>query len=93
MTVKSYSDLVAEATDQVLEAFGQAQEFSLRATEAAVSLVPGDPALRLAQRLPAPKHMVQTTFDVAAKALDHQRRYALRMTDVLVGGAARATTE
>jgi hypothetical protein len=87
MTEKSYQEGVREAAEQVLDAFAQAQDFSLRATEAAVGLLPGDPPLRAAQKLPSLSEVVATSYYLAAKALDQQRQYALGMAEIVTRGA------
>jgi len=76
----SYAELATEATGNALAGLREAQELSLRASEAAVRSFSGDTAL-----LPGPRQVVSSSFDFAAQVLEQQRTYALRLTELLAG--------
>ncbi len=90
MTSTEYSELIAQSQKQAISSLKQAQEFSARATEIAVGLVPGDPALGMADRLPTPKELIEAGFGFTGKVLDLQKDYALRIADILTAGANEA---
>jgi hypothetical protein len=81
----TFTDLAAEAQRQTLAAIKQAQDFSLRAAELAVGLVPRDTGTR-----EVPKDAVEGAFAFAGQVLQQQKAYALRMTEILIGAAEPA---
>jgi hypothetical protein len=88
-TAAEFADLIAQAQKQALAALKQAQDVSIQATEAAVGLLPEDSSLGLQGTLPAPKQVVEQSFDFAGEILELQKAYALRLTEVLGASATR----
>ena len=79
--------LVTETQERTLDALKQAQELSIRTAETAISFVPGKGA---DADLPTPTELVEQTFAFTSKVLDTQKKYALRLTEVLTSGAQAA---
>jgi len=90
MASTEFSELMAQSQKQAISSLKQAQEFSARAAEIAVGLVPGDASLGMAERLPTPKEVVEASFGFAGQVLDLQKDYALRIADILTAGADEA---
>ncbi len=86
-TTTELSNLVSEAQQQTLTALKQAQDLSLRASEVAIGLVPGEVS---AASLPTPKQVVESTFAFAGQILEAQKDYSLRLAEVLSTTAERA---
>jgi hypothetical protein len=80
-TSKGFVELSSEAVDQALQALQQAQDWSLKVTEAAVGI---------RDELPAATAVVGWSFDTARKVLEQQRTYALRLTEILTPPASTA---
>ena len=78
----TFADLAAEAQRQTLSALKQAQELSLRGAELAVGLAPRDTGTRSVA-----KDSVEGAFTFAGQVLQQQKAYALRMTEIVTGGA------
>jgi ABC-type nitrate/sulfonate/bicarbonate transport system substrate-binding protein len=76
---KGILELSTDAVDRTLQGVQQAQEWSLRATEA---------ALEISGELAPAKTVVEWSFDTARKALEQQRAYAIRLTDILTPAAS-----
>ena len=88
-TTAELTKLVAEAQQQTLSALRQAQDLSIRATEAAVSAFP-----RTDQTdAPTPRYMVESAFGFAGQVLESQKAYALRLTEVLTAPVSPTTEQ
>ena len=79
-----YLSVVNDAGDQALSLMKRGQEAAVSAvstvSDAAESIVPDIQSnLPLVDRIPAPKDLVSTSFDIAAKFLDAQRDYTLAL--------------
>jgi hypothetical protein len=79
----TFAELAAEAQRQTLSALKQAQDLSLRGAELAIGAVPE-------AKLPTPKETVEGAFGFAGQALQQQKAYALRLTEILTGASAAA---
>ena len=89
-TPRNFTDFIAEAQKQAISSLRQANEFSLSAAEAAVGLVPDDPALPFQGRLPRPTEIVEASFEFAGQILALEKEYALRLAEVWSTGAGKA---
>ena len=89
MATTELTKLVAEAQQQTLTALQQAQDLSIRATEAAVAAFPTIDKTDA----PTPKQMVEASFGFAGQVLESQKAYALRLTDVLTTPVAQTTEQ
>jgi hypothetical protein len=79
-----YLSVVNEAGDQALSLMKRGHEAALSAvstvSDAAESIVPDlQSRLPLVDRIPAPKDVVATSFDIAAKFFEAQRDYTLAL--------------
>ena len=78
-----FATLVAEAQKDAIAALKQAQDYSLKTAELALSL-----SSEKAENLPAPATVIESGFAFAAKVLETQKNYALRLTEI-VGSASK----
>lgn len=83
----SYTELADTAKDRVISAISQVQDLTVSAVESASKavgrLIPSLPALPLADQVPAPKDVVETTFSFVEDLIDSQKKYALAVLDAL----------
>lgn len=88
-TTAELTKLVTEAQQQTLTALKQAQDLSIRATEAAAAAFPKIEKTDA----PSPQQIVESTFGFAGQVLESQKAYALRLTEVLTTPVAQTTEQ
>ena len=84
-TTTDFTTIVANAQKQALTSIKRAQDASLEAARATVSLVSGGslPAF------PSPRASVENTFAFCGEVLNLQRQYALELTDIVTDGLGK----
>jgi hypothetical protein len=82
-------ELVADAQKQAISSLKQAQDFSVRATQLAVGLLPAGHGA-FDGRMPTSKDVVEATYGFAGQVLELHRSYALRLADAFDAAAGRA---
>ena len=80
-------ELVREAQKQTLATLEQFQQVSIRAAEAAATLVPSAPWPGFTNTLPKASEVVEATFGFYGKVLESQKAYAVRLVDVATKAA------
>jgi hypothetical protein len=73
----TFPEFAADATNQALAAWKEAQELSLRTAESTVGLLASG-----AVGLPSVTQAFEAGFDVAARVLEQQRSYAVRLAEI-----------
>ena len=86
-TTAELTKIAAEAQAQTLTALKQAQDLSIRATEAAMAAFPKIEKTDA----PTPQQIVESTFGFAGQVLESQKAYALRLTEVLTTPVATSS--
>ena len=82
-----YKSLVAEAQTQALSSLKEAQDLWLKATEAAVGLLPDAST----PELPTAKDIVTQSFAFGTKVFEAQKEFAVRLAEILDTAAAKIT--
>ncbi len=88
--------IFADAQKQALASLEQAQTLSIRAAEAAVSLMPTEPWTGFSNGVRSASELVESTFGFAGQVLESQKAYALRLAGIVEhaaetnGGAKKA---
>jgi hypothetical protein len=84
-TRTDFTTIVANAQKQALTSIKRAQDASLEAARATVSVVSGHslPAF------PSPRPAVENTFAFYGEVLNLQQQYALELTDIVTDGLGK----
>jgi hypothetical protein len=82
-----FATVVANAQKQTIASIKQVQDASLKATRAAVGLVPAEGVSAVS--FPSPRTVVESTFAFAGEVLDLQRAYALELADIVAEGTGK----
>jgi hypothetical protein len=82
-TTAQIKDFFADTQKQALLALEGAQDWSLRAAELAIGLLPPPPQTYLPKGLPTAAELVEGGFGLASKVLDSQKAFALRIAEAV----------
>lgn len=88
-TTQEINQLVTQAQKQAIASLKQAQDLSIKATEVAVGLIPGNGTFSK-NDLPKPTEVVESSFGFAGQVLEAQKGYAMRLAEIWTGAAEKA---
>jgi hypothetical protein len=83
MATPTYAKLAAEAQEQTLKAIEQAQDASIKLASLVSEQCQQLPANVILRELPTPAQTIESSFDFAARVLELQKQYALRLAGVI----------